>query len=157
MADHRRPLVQQLNDASVLSGTLVRVTGEDSDGKVTVLGPNRLEPGWRGPALHSHAFEETFVVTSGTATFFTDEGQHEVEAGGLVHIPGGCPHSFANRSGEPAEIWTIAVPSGIEHFFAERDQQEQREGADLDDEANARLMRGRGATIHGDRPDLPTP
>ncbi len=150
MAD-RRPLVQQLEEAPVLSGTLVRVTGEHSDGKVTVLGPNRLEPGWRGPAMHSHAFEETFVVVSGTATFFTEEGEHEVKAGGLAHIPAGCAHTFANRSKEPAEIMTIAVPSGIEGFFAERDRRE-REGAVIDDEANTGLMRERGATVVGDRP-----
>lgn len=148
----RRPLVQQLEDAQELSGTLIRVTAEHSGGQVTVLGPNRLEPGWRGPALHSHPFEETFIVVSGTATFFTDNGEHEVRAGGLVHIPGGCSHTFANRSGEPAEIMTIAVPSGIEDFFAERDRRE-KEGAVTDDEANARLMKERGAEVVGDRPE----
>ncbi len=69
-----------------------------------------------------------------------------------MHIPGGCAHSFANRSNEPADIMTIAVPSGIEHFFAARDRQERQESATIDGDANVGFMKERGATILGDRP-----
>lgn len=52
-----------------------------------------------GPRLHSHPYEEVFVVQEGQATFTAGTATLEVEAGRIVIVPPGVPHRFVN-SGE---------------------------------------------------------
>jgi quercetin dioxygenase-like cupin family protein len=147
----RKPLIRQPREGDIVSRAFLRVTGEHSDNRLTILGPTKLEPSARGPAAHSHEFEETFVVFRGVVTFYTDEGEVAVAEGGLVHIPAGASHTFANRSDDPAELMTITTPSGLEHFFAERAKRETDDAA-LSDEENVQLIKERGGTVTGDRP-----
>jgi mannose-6-phosphate isomerase-like protein (cupin superfamily) len=56
------------------------------------------EPG-RGPSLHTHPYEEVFVLLEGEATLDDGEERREVHAGDVVLIPAGQPHGFVN-SGE---------------------------------------------------------
>ena len=56
------------------------------------------EPG-RGPSLHTHPYEEVFILLEGQATLDDGEERRDVEAGDLVLIPAGQPHGFVN-SGE---------------------------------------------------------
>ncbi len=72
--------------------------------KVTVLVSNLLTRSYEitlqsgdegtGPPLHSHAWDESFYVLTGTIEF-TCAGKTEVcGAGTLVHVPAGTVHSF---------------------------------------------------------------
>lgn len=54
-----------------------------------------LPPG-AGPSLHSHPYPEVFIVQEGRASFVVDGEEHEVEAGQVVVVPAGVPHSFVN-------------------------------------------------------------
>jgi mannose-6-phosphate isomerase-like protein (cupin superfamily) len=57
-----------------------------------------LPPGG-GPRLHSHPYEEVFLVQEGQATFTVGSTVLEVKAGHILIVPAGVPHTFLN-SGE---------------------------------------------------------
>jgi hypothetical protein len=46
------------------------------------------------------------------------EEQHELEAGSFAWMPRGTPHSFANAGPTKTRMFGVAVPGGIEEFFA---------------------------------------
>jgi hypothetical protein len=46
------------------------------------------------------------------------EEQHELEAGSFAWMPRRTPHTFANAGPTTTRIFGIAVPGGIEDFFA---------------------------------------
>ncbi len=54
-----------------------------------------------GPRLHSHPYEEVFVVFQGKATFTVGATMLEIQAGQVVIVPAHTPHKFIN-SGEIA-------------------------------------------------------
>lgn len=45
-----------------------------------------------GPAPHSHAWDETFFVIRGPVLFGVGDREHPIEAGTLLHVPGGERH-----------------------------------------------------------------
>jgi quercetin dioxygenase-like cupin family protein len=49
-----------------------------------------------GPRLHSHPYEEVFIVQEGTATYTVGDETLEVKAGQIVVLPAGVPHKFVN-------------------------------------------------------------
>ena len=49
-----------------------------------------------GPRLHSHPYEEVFIVHEGTATYTVGTATLEVVAGQIVIVPAGTPHKFVN-------------------------------------------------------------
>ena len=55
-----------------------------------------------GPAPHSHDWDETFFVLQGPVLFGVGDREHRVEAGTLLHVPGGERHwyRFGDRQGE---------------------------------------------------------
>ena len=56
---------------------------------------NRHRPGM-GPGLHSHPYEETFIVLDGKVRFTLGEETLEATAGQIVVVPGGTPHKFVS-------------------------------------------------------------
>ena len=53
------------------------------------------QPG-EGPKLHSHPYEEVFIVQEGQATFTVGSETIEATAGQIVVAPAGTPHKFVN-------------------------------------------------------------
>ena len=55
-----------------------------------------------GPAAHSHPWDETFYVLKGPVVFGMGDQEHLIEAGTLLHVPGGERHwyRFADQEGE---------------------------------------------------------
>lgn len=55
-----------------------------------------------GPAAHSHPWDETFYVLKGPVFFGIEDQEHLIEAGTLLHVPGGERHwyRFADQEGE---------------------------------------------------------
>jgi quercetin dioxygenase-like cupin family protein len=47
-----------------------------------------------GPGLHTHPYEETFVILEGSATFTVDGQALEAGAGTVVVVPAGAVHRF---------------------------------------------------------------
>ena len=58
-------------------------------------------PPGTGPVLHTHPYEEIFVVQEGTATFTVGDDTIEVSAGQIVVAPAGVPHKFVNSGSGP--------------------------------------------------------
>jgi quercetin dioxygenase-like cupin family protein len=66
----------------------------------------RTPPG-RGPRLHRHPYEETFVVHEGRLTFTVDGQTIEARAGQIVIAPPGSVHKFVNVGDAPAHMTNI--------------------------------------------------
>jgi mannose-6-phosphate isomerase-like protein (cupin superfamily) len=60
----------------------------------------RTPPG-RGPNLHRHPYEETFVVEQGSAIFTVDGETIEAQAGQIVVVPAGAAHKFVSSGDGP--------------------------------------------------------
>jgi len=70
-------------------------------------------PATCGPPLHVHAAsDETFLVLSGVLLVYADGQVATVPEGGLVHVSGGMPHTFATTLDSPARFFVLHTPSG---------------------------------------------
>ena len=49
-----------------------------------------------GPSLHSHPYEEVFVIQAGQVTFTVGDATIEAIGGQIVIAPAGIPHKFVN-------------------------------------------------------------
>ena len=49
-----------------------------------------------GPSLHSHPYEEIFVIQAGQVTFTVGDATMEATGGQIVIAPAGIPHKFVN-------------------------------------------------------------
>jgi mannose-6-phosphate isomerase-like protein (cupin superfamily) len=58
-------------------------------------------PPGTGPVLHTHPYEEVFVVQEGEATYTVGDAEIEVSAGEIVVAPAGVPHKFVNSGTGP--------------------------------------------------------
>jgi uncharacterized cupin superfamily protein len=70
----------------------VLLRSEESDGVVAAI-EVASPPGFRGPPLHRHAFDEAFYVLEGELT---------------------VPHTYANHSDGPARALIVCTPAGFE-------------------------------------------
>ncbi|HSS96472.1 MAG TPA: cupin domain-containing protein [Terriglobales bacterium] len=59
-------------------------------------------PPGRGPRLHTHPYEEVFIVQAGTLTFTVGTETVEVSGEKIVVVPAGTPHKFINSGTEIA-------------------------------------------------------
>ncbi len=66
----------------------------------------RPQPG-RGPSLHRHPYEETFIVHEGRVRFTVDDQVIEATAGQIVVAPPGSAHKFVNVGDAPAHMTNI--------------------------------------------------
>ena len=58
-------------------------------------------PSGEGPSLHSHPYEEIFVIQAGQVTFTVDDATIEATGGQIVIAPAGIPHKFVNSGKTP--------------------------------------------------------
>lgn len=82
-----------------------RFEGADHGGGVSFF-LARTPPG-RGPSLHRHPYEETFVVHEGRLSFTIDGQTIEAGAGQIVIAPPGSAHKFVNLGDAPAHMTNI--------------------------------------------------
>ena len=66
------------------------------------------EPG-RGPGLHSHPYEEVFIVQEGTCTFTVGDEQIPAGPGDILVVPPETPHAFVNDGDGPLKQVDIHV------------------------------------------------
>jgi mannose-6-phosphate isomerase-like protein (cupin superfamily) len=67
-------------------------------------------PAGAGPRLHRHAYEETFVIEDGGATFTVDGETLDAAAGQVVVVPAGAAHRFV--TGERGCRFVSLHPAG---------------------------------------------
>jgi mannose-6-phosphate isomerase-like protein (cupin superfamily) len=74
-------------------------------------------PATCGPPLHVHAAsDETFLVLSGVLLVYADGQVATIPEGGLVHVSGGMPHTFATTPDSPARFFVLHTPAGPGEF-----------------------------------------
>ena len=131
-----------------LSGPVrVRIL-EDGSSTAHRLGMAELTvaPRTAGPPQHRHArHDEGFYVVSGRARFTFGETSYDAQAGTLVMVPPGAPHTFANVTDEPAVLLNTFTPDLYVQYF--RDLHDMlASGQPLTDEAVTGVM-ARYATV----------
>jgi quercetin dioxygenase-like cupin family protein len=90
---------------SDLPGNLVgRFEGRDHGSSVSFF-VGTFEAG-TGPSLHTHPYDETFIVEAGSATFTRGDDTFELVAGQIIVVPANTPHRFV--SGEGFRLISIA-------------------------------------------------
>jgi quercetin dioxygenase-like cupin family protein len=52
-----------------------------------------------GPGLHTHPYDETFIVEAGSATFTVGDEAFELGAGQIAVVPANTPHKFVSGEG----------------------------------------------------------
>jgi mannose-6-phosphate isomerase-like protein (cupin superfamily) len=57
---------------------------------------DRSEPG-KGPRLHRHTYDETWIVLEGNVTFQVDGAEQQAGPDDIVIVPPGAPHKFTNN------------------------------------------------------------
>src|SRR5215208_192918 len=95
----------------------VLLHGEQSAGEISVIESGFL-PGFGGPPLHHHDFDETFYVIEGELTFQLGDELSSRKAGEIAFAPRGVPHTYANLSSSPTRHLIICTPAGFERYFA---------------------------------------
>lgn len=63
----------------------------------------------RGPRLHRHPYEETFVVLEGEVTFTAGDDRVSAAAGESIVVPAGTPHGFVNSGDDRLRMVAIHV------------------------------------------------
>jgi quercetin dioxygenase-like cupin family protein len=94
-----------IENADLPGGGTKRFEGADHGAGVSVFLAHT--PPGRGPDLHRHPYEETFIVHEGQLTFTVDGQEIEARAGQIVIAPPGSPHKFVNHGDEPAHLTNI--------------------------------------------------
>ncbi|HMJ96989.1 MAG TPA: cupin domain-containing protein [Thermoleophilaceae bacterium] len=90
---------------SDLPGNLVgRFEGREHGSSVSFF-IGTFDPG-TGPGLHTHPYDETFIVEAGSATFTVGEDTFELGTGQITVVPAKTPHTFV--SGEGFRLISIA-------------------------------------------------
>jgi mannose-6-phosphate isomerase-like protein (cupin superfamily) len=97
----------------------VLLRSEESDGVVSAIEVSS-PPGFKGPPLHHHAFDEMFYVLEGELTFQVEDELVTKGSGELVFVPGRVAHAFTNRGDGPARFLIACTPAGFERQFARR-------------------------------------
>jgi len=101
---------------SVAGGTYtILVTGEQTAGRYCLI--DMLVPPGGGPPPHRHDFEEMFTILAGEIELVFRGEVRLASAGSTVNIPANAPHSFKNKSNEPARLLCMCTPAGQEEFF----------------------------------------
>ena len=66
-------------------------------------------PPGRGASLHTHPYDEIFIVQEGEATAFVDGEERRVRAGDILVVRAGQPHGFVNSGDLPLRQIDIHV------------------------------------------------
>ena len=79
---------------------------------------SRNRPG-RGPGLHTHPYEETFIIYEGSVRFRIGDQTVDGTAGDLFVVPAGVPHGFVNSGSTPIRQMSIHPVAQMETTWLE--------------------------------------
>jgi quercetin dioxygenase-like cupin family protein len=84
-----------------------------------------------GPPLHSHPWEESYVILDGQIEVQLDHTRCDLGPGAAVRVPGDTPHAY-RVSSKTARFLVITSPDGAGSFFREVDANVKELPRDLD-------------------------
>ena len=97
------------------------LAGADRTSGSVMFGEAHLPAHTSGPGLHVHSREdEAAFIIKGVVTFVVGEKRFEAGEGQLVWLPREVAHTFANLSAEPAWVFGVTTPAGLEDMFTEQ-------------------------------------
>jgi quercetin dioxygenase-like cupin family protein len=99
-----------------LIASRVTLAARETGGAIGIV-ENVVEPGWPGPPLHHHAFDETFCILEGELTFQVGADRRMGRAGDTLFVVRGVRHTLANLSGGSARYLLVCTPGGFEQRF----------------------------------------
>ena len=76
-----------------------------------------VPPGWDGPPLHHHDFDEAFYVLDGELTFQLGQQLRAAGPGELIFAPRGAIHTLANLSQRQARYILVCTPGQFTRYF----------------------------------------
>ena len=94
----------------------ITLSARDTDGTIGIV-ENLVRPGWPGPPLHHHAFDETFYVLEGELTFQVGADRVVGRAGDTLFVARGVHHTLANLADSSARYLLVCTPGGFEQRF----------------------------------------
>ncbi|MFE0458895.1 cupin domain-containing protein [Kitasatospora sp. NPDC058965] len=108
----------------VLGTTRMRVLEDGSHtGHRLAIAESVLAPHTDGPPQHRHGrHDEGFYILSGTVRFTVGAAEYDAGAGTLVMVPPGTPHTFANRTDQPAVMLSTFTPDLYLQYFRDLQQ-----------------------------------
>jgi quercetin dioxygenase-like cupin family protein len=100
-----------------LGGPLTfKARGDETHGRMVAF-ESTAAPG-EGPPLHVHANEDEVVYAlEGTFRFLLDGEVRDAPTGSFMFIPRGVAHTWQNVGDEPARLFVLFTPAGMEEFF----------------------------------------
>ena len=96
--------------------TKILLRSEESGGVVSIVELSS-GPGFAGPPLHKHEFDEAFYVLEGELTFQLGGEVFTRRAGELAFAPRNVAHTYANHSDGLARALLVCTPAGFERYF----------------------------------------
>ena len=121
MSNFRRPSISQPSEGTIaiaFGHNTIRVPSSATKGAFSIM-EVLMGPG-DGTPLHVHEREEeTFRILYGKFGFWCGEDYVELEKDGIIALPKGVPHRFANVGNDEGEVMVILTPGGFERFFIE--------------------------------------
>ena len=118
-------MIRRGEGEQVLSGPIVARIVEDGSHTGHRLGlvEATLPPGPAQPPQHiHHEHDEVFIVTTGKVRFTSGTDAVDVEAGTVVVVPIGVPHTFSNPFEEPAVFIGTMTPDLYIQYFRDLGQ-----------------------------------
>jgi quercetin dioxygenase-like cupin family protein len=94
----------------------IALASPDTDGTIGIV-ENVVHPGWPGPPLHHHAFDETFCILEGELAFQVGADRFVGRAGDTLFVARGVHHTLANLAAGPARYLLVCTPGGFEQRF----------------------------------------
>ena len=114
-----KPLLLQSADRSYVdSSWFGKLEGKDIGTKATILffSTNKIGD---GPPLHTHEYDELFLIGSGRAQFTVGEQTFIAEKGDVVFGPANIPHKFENLGPDPFQTTDIHLSDHFEQVELE--------------------------------------
>lgn len=121
-AGQQQPYVNTRQDSAIRFlgiPTVMRSTGETTNGAFGLIEHLAIPPGWASPYHTHHLEDEAFYVLEGEVAFVSDGKWLTAGPGAYVFGPREIPHGFKIAGTVPAKMLILCAPAGFEQFVLE--------------------------------------
>jgi mannose-6-phosphate isomerase-like protein (cupin superfamily) len=81
------------------------------------VGRYTVPAGLPSPPLHTHDYDELYLVSEGRLTVQIRDERFELAPGASAFIEGHVPHTFANGGAEPVVFVSVCSPGGFDDYL----------------------------------------
>lgn len=160
IAQDRQPYVNTRQDSPFQffgAPTVMRSTGETTDGHFCLLEHLAMAPGLASPYHVHHKEDEAFYILEGTVAFLCGDTWRVAGPGTYVYGPREIPHGFRVLGTSPARMLLQCAPAGFERFVRDLSLPVDAVPAPPDMALLVETAAKYGIDILGPLPDMPAP